>query len=67
MGSVDFQLEPHIFSVCRSEVLEFSRFLSCLRGARVVHVVNIVNLYDVISCNVRYHVRVKMTSIVKLS
>ena len=30
---------------------------SCLSGARVVHVVHIANLYDVISCNVRYHVR----------
>ena len=34
-------------------------FCSCLRGARVVHVVHVGNLYDVISCNVRYHVRVK--------
>ena len=51
---------PHIFSVCRSEALEFSRFFSSLSGTRVVHVVHVVhvvNLYDVI----RYHVRVKTT------
>ena len=51
---------PHIFSVCRSEALEFSRFFSSLSGTRVVHVVHVVhvvNLYDVI----RYHVRAKTT------
>jgi hypothetical protein len=32
----------YIFSVCHSEALEFSPFLSCLSGARVVHVVHVL-------------------------
>jgi hypothetical protein len=39
----------------------FSWFFACLSGARVVHIVHVVNLYDVISCNVRYHFCVKTT------
>jgi hypothetical protein len=39
----------------------FSWFFAWLSGARVVHIVHVVNLYDVISCNVRYHFCVKTT------
>ena len=53
-GSCVSQMTTYIFR------LSF-RVFSCLSGARVINVLHVIILYDVICCNVRYHVRAKTT------
>ena len=60
-GSCVSHMTTYIFRLSFQSTWFIPGFVSCLNGIRAVHVVHVLNLYDVISCNARYHVHENTT------